>query len=134
MKTWQQVLMNKKTITNLKKALEWWKIKEVILKKIWLKKIKEKALIKLLDKMHKYKTRLPYCWKCRKNTESTNPNISGTSNGKSIILPNCAICDSKKLNFFKKHEANVLLSSLGIKAPLSKIPLLGNVLFWVQFY
>ena len=31
--------------------------------------------------------------------------------------------------FIKKQEANGLLSSLEIKTPLSKIPLLGNVLF-----
>ena len=35
-------------------------------KKIWLKKVKEKALMKLLDKMHKYKTMLSYCLKCKK--------------------------------------------------------------------
>ena len=45
-----------------------------------------------------------------------------------MILPNCAICGSKNSKFFKKQEANGLLSSLGIKIPLSKIPLLGNVL------
>ena len=45
-----------------------------------------------------------------------------------MILPNCAICGRNNSNFFKKQEANGLLSSLGIKIPLSKIPLLGNVL------
>ena len=29
----------------------------------------------------------------------------------------------------KKQEANGLLSSLGLKIPLSKIPLLGDILF-----
>ena len=33
---------------------------------LWLKKVKEKALMKLLDKMHKYKTMLSYCLKCKK--------------------------------------------------------------------
>ena len=46
-----------------------------------------------------------------------------------MILSNYAICSSKKSNLKKKQEANGLLSSLGIKTPLSKIPLLGNVLF-----
>ena len=69
----------------------------------------------------------------RKNTENINPKMSGTSNGKTIILSNCAICGSKKSKFIKKQEANGLLSSLRIKTPLSKIPLLGNVLFWMQF-
>ena len=41
--------------------------KEVILKKIvWLMKVKEKALMKLLDKMLRYKTMLLYCLKCKK--------------------------------------------------------------------
>ena len=120
---------------NLKKALEWWKLKELILKKvIWLKKVKEKALIKLLGKMHKYKTVLSYCLKCRKNTENINPKTSRTINGKTMILSNCATCGSKKSKFIKKQEANELFSTLRIKTPLSRIPLLGNVLFWKQFY
>ena len=45
-----------------------------------------------------------------------------------MILSNCAICGSEKSKFIKKQEANGLLSSLGIKTPLSKIPLLGIVL------
>ena len=51
-----------------------------------------------------------------------------------MLLSNCAICGSKKSKFIKKQEANGLLSSLGIKIPLSKIPLLGNVLFSMQFH
>ena len=46
--------------------------------------------------MNKYKTVLSYCFKCRENTENINPKISGTSNGKTMILLNCAICGSKK--------------------------------------
>ena len=81
MKTLQQLLMKKKTnltkITNLKKTLERWKLKEVILKKtIWLKRVKEKPLIKLLDKINKYKTMLSYCLKCRKSRENINQKIS----------------------------------------------------------
>ena len=37
-------------------------------------------------------------------------------------------CKNKKSRFVKEQEATVLLSNLGIKTPLSKIPLL-NVLF-----
>ena len=69
------------------KALEWWKLKEVIPNKIiWLKKVKEKTLMKLLDKMDKYKTMLSYCLKGRKNTKNINQKISDTSNGKTMIL------------------------------------------------
>ena len=46
-----------------------------------------------------------------------------------MILSKCAICGSKKLKFIKKQEAKELLSNLGIRTPLSKIPLLGDVLF-----
>ena len=46
-----------------------------------------------------------------------------------MILSKCAICGSKKSNFFLKKEASGLLSKLGIKTPLSKIPILGDVLF-----
>ena len=78
-KTLQQLLM-KKSIRNLKKVIEWWKLKEIILKeKVWFKKLKEKILIKPLDKMHKYKTISYYCLKCRKNTENINTKILGTS-------------------------------------------------------
>ena len=72
---------------------------------------------------------LSYCLKCRKNTENINLKISGTSNGKTMILTICTICGSEKSKFIEKQEANELLSSLGIKASLSNIPLLGNVLF-----
>ena len=34
------------------------------------------------------------------------------------------VCDSKKSKFIKEKEASVLLSSLGIKTPLNKVPLL----------
>ena len=35
----------------------------------------------------------------------------------------------KKSKFIKKQEAKGLLSNLGIRIPLSKIPILGDVLF-----
>ena len=70
-----------------------------------------------------------YCLKCKKYTKNISPQVSSTSNGKLMILSKCAICGSKKSKFIKKQEAKGRLSSLGIKAPLSKIPLLGDVLF-----
>ena len=48
---------------------------------------------------------------------------------KLMILSKCAICGTKKSKFIKKQEAKGILSSLGIKTPLSKMPLLGEVLF-----
>ena len=70
-----------------------------------------------------------YCLKCRKYTENINPKVSSTSNGKTMILSKCAICGSKKSRFIKNQEAKGLLSNLGIKTPLSKVPILGNILF-----
>ena len=35
----------------------------------------------------------------------------------------------KKLKFIKNQEGNALLSSLGMKIPFSKVPLLGPFLF-----
>ena len=72
---------------------------------------------------------LSYCLKCKKNTESIHPRVSATSNGRTMILSKCPVCGSKKSKFLKKQEAKGLLSSLGIRTPLSKIPLLGDVLF-----
>ena len=46
-----------------------------------------------------------------------------------MLLSKCAVCYSKKLKFIKEQEASGLLSSLGIKTPLSKIPLVGPLLF-----
>ena len=70
-----------------------------------------------------------YCLKCRKNTENINPSVSSTSNGKAMILSKCAICGSKKSRFIKNQEAKGLLSNLRIRTPLSKVPLLGGILF-----
>ena len=70
-----------------------------------------------------------YCLKCKKYTKNINPQVSSTSNGKLMILSKCAICGSKKSKFIKKQEASELLSKVGIKTPLSKIPILGDVLF-----
>ena len=37
-----------------------------------------------------------------------------------MLLSKCAVNDSKKSKFIKEPESNGLLSSLGIKTPLSK--------------
>ena len=46
-----------------------------------------------------------------------------------MILSKCATCGSKESIFIKKQEASGILSNLGLKTPLSKIPLLGDTLF-----
>ena len=70
-----------------------------------------------------------YCLKCRKYIKNINPQVSSTSDGKIMILSRCAICNAKKCKFIKKKGAKGLLSKLGIKTPLSKIPILSDVLF-----
>ena len=70
-----------------------------------------------------------YCLNCRKNTENINPKVLKTSNGRTMLLSKCAICDSKKSRFIKNQEAKVLLSNLGIGTPLSKVRILGDILF-----
>ena len=69
-----------------------------------------------------------YCVKCRKNNENIDPKMFRTKNKRSIMQSKCNECGIKKSRFAKEQEAKGLLSNLGIKTPLSKIPLL-NILF-----
>ena len=50
--------------------------------------------------------------KCRNNTESNNPKIVKTKNGKIMYLSKCSVCNSKKWKFLKEQEAKRLLSNL----------------------
>ena len=72
---------------------------------------------------------LSYCLKCKKNTESMNPKVSKTTNGKAMILSTRAICGSKRSKFIKEQEAKGLLSNIGLITSLNKIPVLGDILF-----
>ena len=69
-----------------------------------------------------------YCVKCRKDTENIDPKIVRTKNNRLVMQSKCSACGIKKSRFIKEQEAKGLLSNLGIKTPLSKIPLL-NILF-----
>ena len=76
-----------------------------------------------------YKTNMStYCLTCRKNTKNKDAEMIKTKNGRLVLSSKCAACGSKKSRFMKEQEAKGLLSNLGIKKPLSKIPLL-NILF-----
>ena len=46
-----------------------------------------------------------------------------------MVLSKCAVCDIKKSRFIKNQEAKGLLSNLGVRTPLSKVPILGDILF-----
>ena len=69
-----------------------------------------------------------YCLVCKKYTENTNAKIVRNRQNRLMIQSNCAICGSKKSRFIKEQKALGILSNLGIKTPLSKVPLL-NILY-----
>ena len=69
-----------------------------------------------------------YCVKCRKDTENLNSKYFNTKNKRLIMQSKFPVSGIKKSRFVKEQEAKWLLSNLGIKTPLSKIPLF-NVLF-----
>ena len=67
------------------------------------------------------------------DVKNINPRVLGTcSNGKAMILLKCATCGSKKSRFITNQEAKGLLSILGLRAPLSKVPTLVDILFWIH--
>ena len=65
----------------------------------------------------------------KKYIECEFKSVKKIKNGKTMLLSKCVICSSKKSRFIKEQEAEGLLSTLGIKTPLSNIPLLGKNLF-----
>ena len=71
------------------------------------------------------------CLKCRKDTENIDPKISSNGNGMAMILSKCAIFGCEKSRFIKNQEEKGLLSKLGVKTPLIKVPILGDILFWM---
>ena len=73
---------------------------------------------------------LSYCLKCRKNTESKNPKVVRTKNGRIMLLSKCAVCNGKKSKFLKEQKAKGLLNKLTeIKVPiLSDLPILNALI------
>ena len=69
-----------------------------------------------------------YCLKCKTNTDNIDPKMFRTKNNRLLTQSICSVYKNKKSRFVKEQDAKGLLSQLGIKTPLSKIPLL-NVLF-----
>ena len=70
-----------------------------------------------------------YCVKCRKDTENINPRVSKTNDNRTMIISKCAKCGSKKSRFIQNQEEKGLLSNLGIRTPLSRVPILSDILF-----
>ena len=69
-----------------------------------------------------------YCVKGRNNTENIDQKIVRTKSNRLVMQSKCSICGIKKSRFLKEQEAKDLLSNLGIKTTLSKVPLLNVVL------
>ena len=69
-----------------------------------------------------------YCLKCKKDTDNIDPKMFRTKSNRLLMQSKCGVCNNKKSGFVKEQDAKFLLSNLGIKTLLSKIPLL-NVLF-----
>ena len=61
-----------------------------------------------------------YCLVCRRNTDNIKSKVVKTKNGRLQLKYQCSICGNKKNRFVKEQEG--ILSSLGIRSPLSKIP------------
>ena len=76
---------------------------------------------------------LSYSLKCKKNTESINPKVLKTRNGKIMILSKCAICGSKKSKFIKEQQSKGLLSNLGLRTPLNKIPVFRRYFVLIKY-
>ena len=66
--------------------------------------------------------------KVQKKTKNLDSKIFKTKNGRLILQSKCTECGFKKSRFVKEQEAKRLLSNLGIKMTLSKIPLLNVLL------
>ena len=60
--------------------------------------------------------------------ENLNPKIFKTKNSTLIMQSKCFDCGFKKSRFVREQQAKGLLSDLGIKTSLSKIPLLNFLL------
>ena len=46
-----------------------------------------------------------------------------------MVLSKYGICGSKKSRFIKNQEAKGLLSNSGVRTPLSKVPIMCDILF-----
>ena len=69
-----------------------------------------------------------YCLKCKKDTANIYPKMVKTNNNRLLMQSKCSVCGTKKSRFVKEKDTKGLLSNLGIKTPLRKIPLLNVLL------
>ena len=80
-----------------------------------------------------YKTYWHIVWSAKKQKKNKTGNINSkvlkTKNGKTVLSSKCAVCGSKVPRFMKEQESSGILSSLGLKTTLSKIPFYNDVFF-----
>ena len=69
-----------------------------------------------------------YSFKCRKDTEKIDPRVSNTSNGRKRYYQNvqCVVVKNQDLLKIKNQGAKGLLSNLGVRTPLNKVPIFTN--------
>ena len=71
-----------------------------------------------------------YCVSCKK-TRNKNPKVIKTKNRRLQMKSNCSGCGKKKKKkksrFISKNEGSGILSSLRMRTPLSKIPILNTI-------
>ena len=72
---------------------------------------------------------LSYCFNCRKKTDSKNSNIPKVNKGKLMFYQSVQCMMVKNQDLSKKKKASGILSTLGLKRPLSGILALGDTLF-----
>ena len=66
------------------------------------------------------------CVSCKKSTVNKRSTLKRTKQNRLLFVSNCGICNKKKIRFIKNQKPSGLLSKLGIKIPLSNIPLIGE--------
>ena len=76
---------------------------------------------------------MTYCLVFKNYTENKDAKMIKTENGRVILSSKCVACGNKKSRFIKEQEVSGILSSVGIRTPLSKIPLLGDIFFKFRF-
>ena len=70
-----------------------------------------------------------YCVSCKKNIRNKDAKVIKTRNGRVMLKSLCTVCGKKKSRFVSNYQkGHGLLSSLGIRTPLSKIPGLNILL------
>ena len=73
-----------------------------------------------------------YCLKCKKDTDNIDPKMFKTKNNRLLMQSICSVCKDKMSRFVKEQDTKGLISNLGIKTPLSKIPLLKYFILSVK--